>query len=569
MTSRTKKQPKPTSTSSALVVDYSAPNYARIFEERRRRLIRLEGDEKLLRATKAYYKTHPWDFVSDWGMTFDPRNLENGQIPVMPFVLWKRQFEYLQWVYASWRLKERGLVEKSRDCGVSWLSVGFACSMWLFWSGFTCKFGSRKEDLVDKRGDLDSIFERIWFFLDSLPAVFLPKGFGDGVRAHMRVINPETEAAITGEAGENIGRGGRSSIAFVDEAAFIDNQKAVDAALSQTTNCQIDISSVNGSGNEFYKKRQRFNNTRRVFVFDWRDDPRKDQAWYDKQCEELDEVTVASEIDRDYDASAEDSFLPAKMVKACVDAHKRFGIEPEGIRVTSFDPADTGDAKAVANRHGIVILEARQKKDGDITDAVPWAFDLADQHRADVFIYDGDGLGETALKMALDTPARKERIRLSNIKIVAYHGSGAVIDPGASKQKKHNPGDRSPIDQFANFRAQSWTWVYNRMLMTYNAIKRADKGQIVTIDPGMLISISSECKELIQLLAELSRPKRKFHSGTGKILVESKAEMKARKVDSPNLADAVVMAISARPPKADSRPIVITQFQPSDPGMGY
>lgn len=502
-------------------------------------------------------------------MTFDPRNLDAGLIPTMPFVLWKRQIEYLQWVYESWQLKERGLVEKSRDCGVSWLSIGFACSMWLFWKGFTCKFGSRKEDLVDKRGDLDSIFERVWFFLDSLPAVFLPEGFGTGVRAHMRVINPETDAAITGEAGDNIGRGGRSSIAFVDEAAFIDNQRKVDAALSQTTNCQIDISSVNGSGNEFYKKRMRFNNTRRVFVFDWRDDPRKTQAWYDKQCEELAEVTVASEIDRDYDASSEDAFLPAKMVRACIDAHKKLGIEPEGIRVTAFDPADTGDAKAVVNRHGIVITQAKQKKDGNITHAVPWAFDLADQHRADIFGYDGDGLGETALKMALTAPARVERIRLSGIKIIAYHGSGAVVDAGQTKRKKHNPGDRPPIDRFLNFRAQSWTWVYDRMLATYAAITRAAAGQIVTIDASMLISIDSGCDELEQLVAELSRPRREYDSGTGKIKVESKEKMKARQVDSPNLADALVIAMSMRPPPISEKSIVISSFQPSDSGMGY
>jgi hypothetical protein len=29
-----------------------------------------------------------------------------------------------------------------------------------------------------------------------------------------------------------------------------------------------------------------------VFIFDWRDDPRKDQAWYDKQCRQFDPVTV-------------------------------------------------------------------------------------------------------------------------------------------------------------------------------------------------------------------------------------------------------------------------------------
>lgn len=573
MTSPTKKRPKPTSTSSSAAAKpiggKPLGTYAHIFEERRIRLARLEGDEKLLRATKRYYKTHPWDFVSDWGMTFDPRNLDDGLIPAMPFVLWKRQVEYMEWVYAQWQGRERGLVEKSRDCGVTWLSVGFAASMWLFWDGFTCRFGSRKEELVDRRGDLDSIFEKLWFFLDNVPGVFLPKGFSDRIRAHMRIINPENESAVTGEAGENIGRGGRASLVFVDEAAFIEHQRAVDAALSQTTNCQIDISTPNGSGNEFYKKRMRFNGTNRVFIFDWRDDPRKNMTWYEKQKAELDEVTVAQEIDRDYDASAEDSFLPAKWVKACIDAHKRLGFVAEGMRVTSFDPADTGDARAVVNRHGNVVVGAFEKKDGNITDAVPWAFDLADQHRADIFIYDGDGLGETALKMALDVPARKERIKLSRMGIQAYHGSGAVFDPGV-KKKTHNAGEKSPVDRFMNFRAQSWTWVRERMEYTAGLIARAEAGQIlVNVDPSMLISIDSQCKELIQLTAELSRPKRIFNRGNGKIQVESKAEMKAREVDSPNLADGVVMAWAAQPPPIEQRPWHAPAFQPSDPGMAY
>lgn len=107
------------------------------------------------------------------------------------------------------------------------------------------------------------------------------------------------------------------------------------------------------------------------------------------------------------------------------------------------------------------------------------------------------------------------------------------------------------------------------MLATYAAITRAAAGQIVTIDASMLISIDSGCDELEQLVAELSRPKRQYDSGTGKIKVESKAQMKAREVDSPNLADALVIAMSMRPPPVEQKSIVISSFQPSDSGMGY
>lgn len=500
---------------------------------RSKELDEIEADPGYARALRLHYRDNPWDFVGDWGVTFDPRNLEVGRLTVVPFVLWPKQVEYLKWVYARWLAQERGLVEKSRDCGVTWLSVGFAVSMWTFRNGFTCRFGSRKEDLVDKRGDMDSIFEKIAFFIDNLPRVFKPAEFD---RAHMRMINPQTESAITGEAGDDIGRGGRASIAFVDEAAFIEHQALVDQALSLTTNCQIDISTPNGSGNLFYRKRQKLGGTDKLFVFDWRDDPRKDDAWYVKQKEEQDEVTVAQEIDRDYNASSEDSFIPAQWVAASIDAHKKLGFRPQGVRVTGFDPADVGDAKACCNRYGSVILGAEQKRDGDITHAIPWAFDLAEQFRADVLAYDGDGMGAPVIKVALQS------LTLKRIKVVAYHGSGGVVDAGR-RQPQHHQDDKPNIDRYLNYRAQTWEWVRERFRLTFEAIQRADAGMLVNADPDTLISIDSGCTKLVELQAELSRPKRIF-SPNGKIKMEAKADMKKREVESPNLADALVIAMS-------------------------
>src|SRR5690606_36598743 len=118
-------------------------------------------------------------------------------------------------------------------------------------------FGSRKEALVDRLGDPDSIFEKARMMLRMLPAEFLPKGYDERQHAtFMKLINPENGATITGEAGDNIGRGGRSGIYYVDEAAFLEHPERVDAALSENTDVRIDISSANGNANPFYQKRQ-------------------------------------------------------------------------------------------------------------------------------------------------------------------------------------------------------------------------------------------------------------------------------------------------------------------------
>lgn len=549
---------------SADAVDYRNPDYSAILAQRAERLGKLRADPQLLRGAKVYYRTHPWDFVADWGMTYEPRNIELGRIPYIPFIPWPRQVEFLKWLYAMWKGGRRGLVEKSRDCGVTWLSVGFDVCLWLHEPGYTAGYGSRKEELVDKRGDEKAIFEKIRIFIDNLPKELLPATWSPREHsAHMRVLNADTGAAIIGEAGDNIGRGGRTARYTVDEAAFVERQDFVDAALSANTNCQIDISSVNGSGNAFYRKRMRLDKTDNLFIFDWRQDPRKDEAWYAKKKAELDPVIVAAEIDRDYNASSANSFIPGKWVAAAIDAHKRLGIRPQGLRVTGFDPADVGDAKACVNRHGPVLLEAKQLKEGDITQAIPWAFDIADAFRADILTYDGDGMGAPTMKLALLAQA------VGRMSVMPFHGSGAVQD--ADKPYSKDPKDKDAKtngDAFQNFRAQAWTWARERFEATFEAIQRADKGWVVNIDPDQLISIDSGCEALTQLQSELSRPQRLF-TNTGKIKVESKADMKARDVDSPNLADAAIMALATRRPPAPRRTLQVEGRRMLDPATGF
>lgn len=519
------------------MIDYANPDWSAIFAERAERLRMIRADPRYLAACKIHYKSNPWDMVRDWGMTYDPRALERGKLSNMPFIPWARQVEYMQWAYGQWQSSDRGLVEKSRDCGVTWLSVGLAVSLWCLHDGISIGFGSRKQDLVDKLGNPDSIFEKIRHFVMNLPPEFWPAGFApDRHSTFMRLLSPETGSSITGEAGDDIGRGGRKSIYFIDEAAFLERQDTVDAALSQTTNCQIDISTFNGNGNLFFRKQQRFFGTRRHFIFDWRDDPRKDEAWYEDQKSKQPEEIVAQEIDRDPNASNTDSFIPARWVAAAIDAHILLGYEPEGIRTTGFDPADTGDARAGTNRYGSVVIECDQITEGDINTALPWAYELADEFRADLFIYDADGMGAPVIKVDIGRRA------LNRFKMVAYYGSGEVRD----KDLPHDPRDsqsKTNGDRYLNFKAQSWSWVRERFRLTYVAVERAKKGLVVNADPATLISLSSKCKRLREVQGELSRPKR-VYTENGKIAVESKKQMKKRGVQSPNLAESLIMAFA-------------------------
>ena len=101
-------------------IDWKHPDYRAEYERRSQALQRLangiQSNPNFLHGVKQYYSEHPWDYVKDWGMTFDPRLIERGLTASMPFILWPRQEDFLKWIYARWKAGERGMVEKSRDC---------------------------------------------------------------------------------------------------------------------------------------------------------------------------------------------------------------------------------------------------------------------------------------------------------------------------------------------------------------------------------------------------------------------------------------------------------------------
>lgn len=329
-------------------INWAAPDYVRVYAERSERLQRLRDQPELLASLRLYYAARPADFIFDWGMTFDPRNAEIGVPTIVPFLLFPKQREFIDFVHECWKQREDWLAEKSRDMGVSWLCVAFAVWMWLFHPGTVVGFGSRKEEYVDNLGDPKSLFWKIRSFISLLPKEFRPVGWNEKAHApFMRIINPENGAAIVGEAGDNIGRGNRTSIYFKDESAFYERPELIDAALSQTSNCKGDVSTPNGAGNPFYKKRK--GGRIKVFTFHWRDDPRKDERWYAKQRDSLDPVVLAQEVDINYEASVTDAFIPGEPV----DRAQRRGpadVEPVGPVKWGLDVARFGDDKSVLTK---------------------------------------------------------------------------------------------------------------------------------------------------------------------------------------------------------------------------
>lgn len=491
-------------------------------------LQRIREAPAMLPSMRCFYRDNVAQFVSDWGMTYDPRHPEIGLPATVPFVLFKRQRDLIDFFVDRWRDQQGGIVEKSRDVGASWLAMAFSCAMCLFNPGLTIGIGSRKEELVDRSSDPSSLFFKARMFLQNLPPEFRGGWEVHKHSAHMRISFPETGSAIVGECGDNIGRGGRTSIFFIDEAAYLERPQLVEASLSATTNCRIDMSSVNGMANPFAIKRH--SGIYKVFTFHWRDDPRKDDGWYRRKCEELDPVTVASEIDLSYSASVEGVLIPAAWVNAAVGAHIKLGIRPSGMRRGALDVADQGaDKNAFAIRHGILLDDARSwsGKGSDIYRTVVKAFALCDEYDLETYNYDSDGLGAGVRGDARTINEARSAVGKREIRDEPFRGSGAVYDPkGQIVPKRLNQ------DFFANLKAQSWWALRLRFQATHRAI--VDRMPFVADD---IISINPKIAELTALALELSQPTYSINS-VGKIVID-KQPQGAR---SPNLGDAVMIA---------------------------
>ena len=108
-------------------------------------------------------------FIRDCCLTFDPRNPLKGLPARMPFVPFPKQVDLVGFILGLMADEGDGLVEKSRDMGATWICCAVSVWLWLYKPGSSVGWGSRKEQLVDKLGDPDSIFEKIRMIVRNLP----------------------------------------------------------------------------------------------------------------------------------------------------------------------------------------------------------------------------------------------------------------------------------------------------------------------------------------------------------------------------------------------------------------
>lgn len=228
------------------------------------------------------------------------------------------------------------------------------------------------------------------------------------------------------------------------------------------------------------------------------------------------------------------AIIKRSWINAAIDAHLKLNIEPTGAKVIGYDVADSGeDANATAYVHGNVLLDVNEwrGREDELLKSNTRAFDEALRHGADI-IYDCIGVGASA--GAKFNELNAQHVNLPAVEHTKFNAGDAVSRP----LKRYKDTKVTNRDMFLNLKAQAWWDLAERFKNTYNAINHGEQ-----FDPSELISISSDIPQLEQLKTELSTP-HQDRDKSGKVKVESKADLKKRGVKSPNLADAVVMAFA-------------------------
>lgn len=273
-----------------------------------------------------------------------------------------------------------------------------------------------------------------------------------------------------------------------------------------------------------------------IVKVNWRDNP-----WWNEEQERLRAWDFENLPRAKYDwiweggflDTVDDAIIQPEWFDACIDAHIKLGFKPLGQERIAYDPADTGDAKGLAFVHGSVVLDVQKTEAGLVDTATDWSTSYAADRKVDTFTWDADGMG-MGLKRQIAQAFEGKKITVE-----AFRGSEGCDDPDKiyDRLDAEIKDPKTNAETFSNKRAQYYWMLRDKMKRTYQAI---EQGKLTS--PDELISFSSEITELTALRTELCRIPRKYVS-SGRIQLVSKPDMKKLKIDSPNMADALMMCM--------------------------
>lgn len=218
-------------------------------------------------------------FFNTFLWTQDPRKRPAD----LPFVTYSYEDEYIKWLCEHIEKGKDCFTEKSRDMGISWSICGVVLWYWMFRDGFLAHLGSKKEDDVDRSGDIRSLFEKLRYCVRELPDWLRPYQFDWKKHSmFMRLINPMNNNAITGESSNrDFGRAGRYSLIILDEFAAMEYAEEAWTATGDSSPCRIVCGTPKGTGNKFWQLR--YKSKIDIFTAHWTMHPEKSKGCVDKK----------------------------------------------------------------------------------------------------------------------------------------------------------------------------------------------------------------------------------------------------------------------------------------------
>jgi hypothetical protein len=298
-------------------------------------------------------------FLETFGWV-ENRQSAGGAAVAVPIVLYPQQKEFV--IYFTdilWRavreetFAHNELIEKARMTAGTWTVLLVYIWFWLFHNASFLVL-SKKEDDVDREGDLDTPFEKMRFFIRKLPDFLLPEGFDINNRKWSKtmLIKSPTGGQISGDSSSSSAtRQKRALACLYDEFAFAENDEAIWAAGSGTVKVRVAVSTPNGTNNKYYRLRWGKEGEKiHITSFTWwrhpifgRDmrqlpDGRYTSPWYEAKCAANSIQTIA----RDYDLNYADS-LGAKIFHIYGGQHvdDKLAPNPESKLIRIWDPGLT------------------------------------------------------------------------------------------------------------------------------------------------------------------------------------------------------------------------------------
>lgn len=302
-----------------------------------------------------------------------------------------------------------------------------------------------------------------------------------------------------------------------------------------------------------------------IVVVNWRDNPwwnEEQEALRKWDFEHLDRAKYDWIWEGKFMDTVENGLIKPEWFDACIDAHKLEGRKWKisGRKIVTHDPSDNGnDNKGLCYRHGSLVVDVQQMSFGDVAEGCDWATSYAIQKSVQDFSWDCDGLGLGLRRQVSDN------LKGQPIKQAIFKGSEGPAQPDAMYEPiaGESAQSRTNRDVFKNKRSQFYTKLADRMHRTYRYVVHSE-----FCDPDEMISFSSDIEDLRALRSELCRIPVK-PNGNGKIQIMSKEDMKKLKIESPNMADSLMMSLLISDTITESQAYIPPVIRPIGKSNGH